>query len=74
MGLYIAMSLFWIHGIIRIQFWRMATMSNIVFMGGLAAGRTISFIADGMPSKSFVIGYLLEIALLAWGLLNLKKY
>lgn len=74
MGLYIAMSIFWIIGIIRSRFWLAATLSNILFMSGLAFGRMISIVIDGIPSNIFLFGLILEIILAAWGIINLKKY
>ncbi|MEI9911962.1 MAG: DUF4345 family protein [Bacteroidota bacterium] len=50
-------------GIFKKQYWQAATISNIVFMGGLAAGRLISFIIDGIPSVTLVIGFFGETLL-----------
>ena len=74
MGLYIAMSVFWIIGIIRSRFWIAATLSNILFMIGLALGRIASIVLDGIPSTIFLSGLIVEIILAAWGMINLKKY
>ena len=74
MGLYISMSIFWIIGIIRPRFWVAATLSNVLFMTGLAIGRIVSIVLDGTPSNIFLIGLILEIILAAWGVINLKKY
>ena len=74
MGLYIAMSIFWIIGIIKSQFWRAATLSNVLFMLGLALGRIVSILLDGIPSYIFLLGLIIEVILGAWGVINLKKY
>lgn len=74
MGLYAGMAFLWSLGIFRSRYWKTATISSIVFMGGLAAGRLISFILDGMPSVLFLIGFVIEMALALWGYVNLKKY
>lgn len=74
MGLYLAMAIFWIIGIVRPQLWYAATMSNIIFMGGLASGRTISLVLDGMPSIYFLVGWVIEIILMVWGIKNLRRY
>lgn len=74
MGLYLAMGTLWIIGSIQPKFWQAATVSNIVCMAGLAAGRLISLLADGIPSIYFTAGFLLEALLACWGLTNLKKY
>lgn len=74
MGLYISMSCFWAIAIIKPKFWITATITNILFMGGLATGRLVSLVVDGTPSIYFLIGLILELALTFWGLRNLKKY
>jgi hypothetical protein len=74
MGLYMAMCIFWFTGIIQPRFWHAATLSNILFMSGLAAGRIISIIVDGMPSSVFLLGLVAEILLMIWGLVNLRNY
>ena len=74
MGLYAGMAFLWSLGIFRSNHWKTATISSIVFMGGLAAGRLLSFILDGIPSVFFLIGFVTEIALASWGFVNLKKY
>ncbi|MEP6926457.1 MAG: DUF4345 domain-containing protein [Ginsengibacter sp.] len=74
MGLYLGISAIWLIGIIKSKFWITATLTNIVFMGGLASGRLLSLILDGLPSIYFLIGLLLELILAFWGVINLKKY
>ncbi len=74
MGLYIAMVVIWIAGIVKPRFWEPVTIVNIFFMSGLAGGRLISFAADGIPSLSLVIGFVVEVLLAVWGYYNLKKY
>jgi hypothetical protein len=43
-------------------------------MGGLAAGRLLSIFVDGIPSKAFTVGTILEILFVIWGCYNLKIY
>lgn len=74
MGLYIAMAIFWLIGIIKSEFWIAATLSNILFMAGLAFGRIVSILFDGTPSYIFLAGLAGEILLAIWGISNLKKY
>lgn len=71
MGLYIAFGCYWIYGLLKPKYWRSATISNVLFMGGLAAGRLISTIFDGV-SDQFMVGLILEIILLIWGIYLLK--
>ena len=63
MGLYLGFSLLWILGIFKNNLWQMAIVSNFIFMLGLAFGRTISIISDGIPSMIFVLGILGEVTL-----------
>ena len=74
MGLYLAMVLFWLVGIFKPIHWRISTISNILFMSGLALGRIISVIVDGIPSIYFIVGLALELILTFWGIRNLNKY
>ena len=72
MGLYCAMAALWIAGISKPDYWKMATVSNICFMGGLVIGRCASLILDGIPSMYFITGLLLESIFFCWGLWNVK--
>ncbi len=73
MGLYLGMIVLWVLGAFRPSLTRAAVMAEIAFMGGLAAGRVLSIVVDGMPSVA-LLGYTgVEIALAAWGMLVLKK-
>jgi hypothetical protein len=74
MGLYLGMVVLWVIGIFKPAYWRTATMANVLFLLGLATGRLISLIIDGIPSSLFLIGLVLELLLGVWGIFNLKKY
>jgi hypothetical protein len=74
MCLYVGMSVIWIMGIIKSKYWITATITNITFMGGLALGRLVSLVIDGIPGMYLLIGCIVESALAVWGLINLKKY
>ena len=73
MGLYLGMVILWVIGIFKPVYWRTATIANVAFMVGLATGRIISLIIDGIPSISFTVGLALELTLGLWGIINLKK-
>ena len=73
MGLYLALGVYWILGIFKPEHWRGATITCTIFMGGLAVGRMISLIIDGIPSITFSIGMILEIVFMILGIINLKK-
>ncbi|PCJ98323.1 MAG: hypothetical protein COA50_02125 [Flavobacteriaceae bacterium] len=72
MGLYLGLGIYWVIGIIKPAHWRTATLTNVIFMGGLAFGRTISTLFDGI-SEQFTTALVLEILLMIWGIQNLKK-
>lgn len=72
MGLYLGFATYWIIGVFKIEYWRSATLSNIIFMGGLAFGRMVSILIDGIPSVVFLIGTIVEILFMLWGMNNLK--
>jgi hypothetical protein len=73
MGLYLAMIALWLLGACRPKFTRAAVIAEIAFMFGLAAGRVLSIILDGVPSV-LLVGYTIaEIALGSWGVLVLNK-
>ena len=61
MGLYLAMVIFWILGAIREPLRFAALCSMVVFMGGLAMGRILSLLVDGIPVAPLVIYLVLEV-------------
>lgn len=73
MGLYLALIVFWIIGAYRIEVRRSALQSLVVFMFGLAAGRTLSLVIDGMPSWILLVYLALELIFGVLGLLLLKR-
>ncbi len=73
MGLYLGIISLFILGIYKPKYWEMATLINVVFMGGLAFGRLISMLIDGQPSIVFLIGFFVELLLAFWGIINLKN-
>ena len=60
MGLYIAFSVLWCIGLFYKSYLKVALLSNIVFMLGLAFGRLVSIIFDGSPSLGFFLGMIGE--------------
>ena len=73
MGLYLGMIVLWVLGAFRSSLTRAAVIAEIAFMSGLAVGRVLSIVVDGMPSIA-LLGYTgVEIAMAAWGMLVLKK-
>jgi hypothetical protein len=74
MGLYLGMVILWVIGVFKPVHWRTATITNVFFMTGLASGRIISLVVDGVPSLAFSIGLALELTLALWGIRNLNRY
>lgn len=67
MGIYIAFSILWVLGIAKGNYWKIATVSNFIFMFGLAFGRIISMFFDGIPSLLLLFGVLGELVLGCYG-------
>ena len=73
MGLYLALVLFWVIGAFKIQYRQAALYSLVVFMFGLAAGRILSLILDGVPNWLLLVYLALELAFGILGLLLLSS-
>jgi hypothetical protein len=63
MGLYFGMVVLWLWGAFKKQMTAPALVGCAVFMLGLAAGRILSFILDGMPHWLLVVYAVLEVVL-----------
>jgi hypothetical protein len=63
MGLYLGMVVIWVWGAFKKQMTAPALVSCAVFMLGLAAGRLLSIMVDGMPHWLLVVYAALEIVL-----------
>ncbi|MBC8883371.1 DUF4345 domain-containing protein [Flavobacterium piscinae] len=74
MGLYIAFSLFWIVGIFNSNFWKASTLSNGIFMSGIAIGRIVSLFFDGKASDLFFFGFFGEAVLGLFAFYQYVKY
>lgn len=73
MGIYLGVGVFWLIGAFKSQYWFAATLSNVLFVGGISFGRIISAIFDGV-STPFTPALILELIVFVWGIYNLKKY
>jgi hypothetical protein len=71
MGLYLGMVVFWLWGAFKPAMTGPALAGCAVFMLGLAGGRMLSFIIDGMPHWLLVVYAVLEIVL---GLIAVMLY
>ena len=74
MGLYLAFSVVWILGILKSTYWRAATLLNLIFMAGLAIGRALSMVLDGIPSAPFAYGVIGEFVLALFAAYQLRRY
>ena len=73
MGIYLSFAIIWIIGIFKNKYFQIALFSNFVFMFGLAFGRIISIIFDGIPSKILVFGLVGELVLSAYSYIIWRK-
>jgi hypothetical protein len=74
MGLYLGMASFWGIGIYSPQFSKAAVISVICFMTGLALGRVLSLLTDGLASPLLLVYLGLEIVMAALGVLVLRSF
>jgi len=63
MGLYFGMIVLWLWGAFSLPMAGPALVSCAVFMLGLAAGRALSFVLDGMPHWLLVVYFMVELVL-----------
>lgn len=73
MGLYIGMIVLWLVGAFRSSVTRTAVITEIAFMFGLAGGRMLSIVLDGMPSIPLVLYTIVEVGLGIWGVFVLRQ-
>ncbi|MGX9351067.1 DUF4345 domain-containing protein [Shimia sp. W99] len=73
MGLYFANVVLWIMGALTASLRRPALISLFVFMGGLAAGRILSVLMDGIPGPVLIFYLLAELAFAALAFNALRR-
>ena len=76
MGLYIALSIFWVAGAFKKSLRLAALWSMTIFMTGIALGRILSIIIDGFPYPIFLFYTGIEIfsALIGFYLIKNSNY
>jgi low temperature requirement protein LtrA len=74
MGLYLALVLFWLAGAVKPGLQYPALWSLAVFMLGLAAGRILSLVLDGLPHPLLIIYLVLEIIMGIIALILIRKH
>ncbi len=73
MGMYLGFSVLWVLGIFKTSYWKMATVTNIIFMLGMGFGRIISVFLDGIPTNDYIFGTIAELLLGFYGVWILRK-
>ncbi len=73
MGLYLGQIVFWYLGAFYIKLRRAALYSLIVFMFGLAGGRLLSLLLDGIPHWILIASLVIEFGAGCIGYVLLKK-
>ena len=73
MGLYLGLVVFWFIGAFNPRLRLTALYSLVVFMLGLAAGRILSVIVDGIPHWLLLVYLVLELLFGILGLILIKK-
>ncbi len=73
MGLYLATAAFWLAGVLVERLQTAALYSLVVFMFGIAAGRALSLLLDGVPSPLLLVYLLLEISFGSLGVALLRR-
>ena len=68
MGLYLGFSTLWVLGLFKTNYFKIAIVTNIVFMFGLGLGRLLSMFTDGTPTFGYQFGVLAELFLGVYGL------
>jgi hypothetical protein len=71
-GLYFGFSMLWILGIFKQQYFKIALLTNVVFMLGLGFGRLLSLFIDGIPTFGLLFGTFGELILGCYGIWVLK--
>jgi hypothetical protein len=73
MGLYLGLVIFWFIAAFKVHLREAALYSLSVFMLGLAAGRLLSVIIDGIPHWLLLVYLFLEVLFGVLGLMLIKK-
>ena len=74
MGLYIALSIFWVTGALKKSLRLAALWSMTIFMTGIALGRILSILVDGYPDHIFLGYTLIEVVSAITGILLIKHF
>ncbi|WP_339756825.1 DUF4345 domain-containing protein [uncultured Winogradskyella sp.] len=72
MGLYLGFSILWILGVFKVNYLKIALITNLIFMFGLGFGRLLSWLIDGTPTSGYIFGTFAELFLGFYGFWVLK--
>ena len=61
MCLYIALGVFWLYSAFNDKYRNMAVLTVLIFAAGLASGRIVSFIVDGLPCPLLILYFFIEL-------------
>ncbi|MEP4037395.1 DUF4345 domain-containing protein [Pseudophaeobacter sp.] len=73
MGLYLGQIIFWYLGFAKKEFRRPALYMMATFMLGLASGRLLSLVLDGLPNGLLLLYFCLETLLGTFALVSLRQ-
>ena len=73
MGLYLVNAAFWLFAAGKPELRRPALWVLFLFMTGLAAGRFLSFILDGIPNPVLLFYFAAEVFFGAWAFVALRR-
>ena len=74
MCLYLGISFVWVLGILKAEYWKIATQLNVLFMFTLGCGRGFSMVMDGFPTGGYIFGILAELIIGTFSIYQLRKY
>ena len=74
MGLYLANVVFWLAGSATPSLTVPALWSLLIFMVGLASGRVVSLIFDGIPGPVLIFYFCAEVLFAVLAFINLSKH
>ena len=74
MCMYLGVSSVWGLGVLKVQYWEIATKLDILFMLTLGVGRLLSMVFDGLPTVGYIFGVIAELTIGLFSIYQLKKY
>jgi len=72
-GLYLGVAAFLVLARFKPALQEAGVLAAMLVMAGLLAGRFFSFVTDGLAAPGLIASAIVELALLAWGLIILRR-